>query len=230
MPVIDFNRLLDSTEDPRDRIVVAIGLYLLLRESEIRLLKVGDVDLASGTVSVVIPKSSKSDDMPVCVELDGELRTWLTFYSQHAGRSLRPHDALVPAWTRGAATEREDGTWRIAPSLRFDPSRPYSTPHRAVQSALIRCGFATHDATGKSLREGVHTLRRSAARARFDALSTMGVDRALRHVQALLHHSSVSTTEKYIGLDADLRDRDEMLRGEVMFPASATSAALRRIG
>jgi site-specific recombinase XerC len=230
VPVFNFTRLLDSAKDPRDRIVIALGLYLLLRESEIRLLTIGDVDLAAGTVRVIIPKSSANDEMPICAELDGELRTWLTFYAMHAGRNLRPTDALVPAWERGKIRRLPNGAYRVTRAENFKPEQPYSTPHRAVQHALVACGYATHDADGKSLQEGVHTLRRSAARARFDTLAERGVDRALRHVQSLLHHKNIATTERYIGLDGDRAARDELLRGEVMFPAAQEVATLRKIG
>jgi site-specific recombinase XerC len=229
VPVVDFGRLLDSAPDARDRIVVALGLYLLLRESEIRLLRVRDVGLAAGSMDVMVPKSAKSDTMPICTELDAELRRWLTYYSSHVRRSLKPTDALAPAWERAQIQRQPDGLYRVQSSAMLEPDHPYSTPHRSVQAALVACGFATHDADGKSLREGVHTLRRSAARARFDALSEMGVDRALRHVQAMLHHSQISTTELYIGLDADRTARDTMLRGEVMFPAAVKAAAIRKV-
>lgn len=230
VPVLNFARMLDAAGDPRDRVVIALGLYLLLRESEIRLLRLGDVDLTTGTIAVVVPKSSKTDAMPICVELDRELRRWLTFYSEHADRSLRPTDALVPSWRCGRPEPLPSGIYRVASSDVFEPSRHYSTPHRSVQAALIACGYATHDENGKSLQEGVHTLRRSAARARFDALAGMGVDKALRHVQATLHHAHVSTTEHYIGLDADMEDRDNMLRGEIMFPVAEKASALRKVG
>ena len=229
VPVVDFARLLDAAPDPRDRIVVALGLYLLLRESEIRLLRIRDVNLAAGSMDVLVVKSAKADTMPICTELDAELRRWMTYYAEHTPRSLKPNDALVPAWERAQIQRQADGLYRVAQSVRFMPDRPYSTPHRSVQAALVGAGFVTHDADGKSLREGVHTLRRSAARARFDALSEMGVDRALRHVQAMLHHSQVSTTELYIGLDADRTARDTMLRGEVMFPAAVKAAAIRKV-
>lgn len=230
VPVIDFVRLLDAAGDPRDRIVLALGLYLLVRSSEIRLLTVADVDLSTGTIQVVIPKTSKYDEMPICAELDAELRMWLTFYSLNAGRSLRPTDALVPVWEKGQIHRTSDGKVRIGKAERLVPARPYASPHMAVQAALIRCGYLTRDARGKSLREGVHTLRRSAARARFDAVADQGVDRALRHVQALLHHASIATTERYIGLDADRVVRDELVRGKVMFPAARAASELRKVG
>jgi site-specific recombinase XerC len=230
VPVFDFNRLLDSADNPRDRIVVALGLYLLLRSSEIRLLTISDVDLNGGTMRVVVPKTSKYDDMPICAELDAELRTWLTYYGLHAGRPLRPTDALVPVWKTGKIVRLPDGRVRISKAEGLMADRPYTSPHLAVQAALVSCGYVTRDASGKSLREGVHTLRRSAARARFDALGDQGVDRALRHVQSMLHHASVSTTEHYIGLDGDKVARDELVRGKVMFPAAKAAATLRKVG
>ena len=70
-------------------------------------------------------------------------------------------------------------------------------------------------------RFGLHVLRRSSARARFDEMVNLGYDGALRRVSAWLHHSSVTITEIYLGLELDRAQRDEETKGKVMFPSLA---------
>lgn len=209
IPASEFPRLLDAAENPRDRMVVALGIYLLLRESEIRLLRVGDVHLRDGFVSVMIPKSDKHDEMPISSELDLELTKYLGW--MFGGLNLIPWDVeqpLIPALeSSGVITKR-----------------PYVTPHRSVQKTLERAGYPIRDTGDRSTHEGSHTLRRSGARALFDELSSQGVDRALRYTQAMLHHSSIAVTERYVGLDADRRGRDELLRGRRMYTTTEESA------
>jgi len=224
VPADQFAGLIDSAQNPRDRIVVALGLYLLLRAGEIALLRVHDVDLSDFTIGVLVPKSAKSDTMPLCRELADELRIWFTAYGKGVGRELHGDDYLVPGRLPPTLEARGDhGKWVMVQYDQYVPSRPYSTPHKAVQGALVLSGYLTHDPDGHTRREGVHTLRRSAARALFDRLSVDGVDSALRIVQSMLHHSSVSTTERYIGLDGDRVKRDSILRGERMFPVGLAS-------
>ena len=224
VPADQFAGLIDSAQNPRDRIVVALGLYLLLRAGEIALLTVGDVNLTEFTITVLVPKSAKSDTMPICHELADELRIWFTAYGKGMGRELHGGDYLVPSRLPPTLESCGDhGKWVMVQYDQYVPSRPYSTPHKAVQGALALSGYATHDPDGQTKREGVHTLRRSAARALFDRLSVDGVDSALRIVQSMLHHSSVSTTERYIGLDGDRVKRDSILRGERMFPLGLAS-------
>jgi integrase len=95
IPASDFPRLLDSAPHPRDRIVVAMGLYLFPRQSEIRSTRIRDVDLERGYVRMWNHKSSSMDDMPVCEELDSEARRWLTFYSERV--PLEANHYFVPA-------------------------------------------------------------------------------------------------------------------------------------
>ena len=59
VPVADFPRLLDAAQHPRDRIIVAIGLYTLIRQSAMRRLRVADVDLQDGYLEVFEPKTGK---------------------------------------------------------------------------------------------------------------------------------------------------------------------------
>lgn len=207
LPASEFGRLLDAAEHPRDRAVLALGIYLLLRQSEIADLRVGDVDLTHGTVAVRVLKTGKHDLMPVSAELDRELRSWLSWYATQVG-PLADHYRLVPAKGRpvGAVT---DGPLK--------PTTPVAQPERIVHRALAAIGHETRDEDGNPIRDGIHTLRRSAARAMFDRLVEDGYDGAGRVVQSLLHHASFRQTEVYLGIDMDSIRRDELLRGRPMF-------------
>lgn len=221
VPATQFSHLLDGAGEshPRDRIVVALGLYLFLRQSEIVSLTVGDVDLDDQRVDVTLHKTQERDRMPISTELDTELRAWLTYYANDAG-TLKPHYPLTPAksqprW-RGVGQrqlERVDGG-----VCKLNPARPLVQPHLAVQRALVRAGYPIRDDDGRRNYEGIHTLRRSGARALYESLLERGHDSAIREVQAMLHHKSVTMTEHYLSITADLKRRDENIRGKIMFP------------
>lgn len=217
IPASDFPRILDAATHPRDRAVLALGIYLMLRRGEMTALKIADIDLANRVVYVRVEKSHKSDEMPMSAELEAEMRRWLTYYTSEVGL-LRADYYLVPAKT----SPRLAGGRKIdADSVRLKPTSRMSTTEDVVQRALEACGYAILDEDGATMREGIHTLRRSAARALFDTLAEDGHDKPLRTVQAFLHHSSQSTTERYIGVEIDRRQRDDLIKGRPMFSVSA---------
>jgi integrase len=130
IPASDFPRLLNCAPHPRDRIVVALGLYLFPRQSEIRSMRIKDVDLERGYVHMKNHKSSSADDMPVCTELDEEVRTWLRFYAErvplHPDSPLRAGQALPPR-------RRASRTWAASPGPtrdRADPQPPHGRDAR----------------------------------------------------------------------------------------------------
>lgn len=216
VPVSDFARLLDAAgdRDPRDRALVGLLLYTLMRDSEITSLRVRDVDLQGGWISARIHKTRQEDLMPISAELDAELRTWLTHYGNSVG-GLNPGDYLIPSRhtnpVRGADGRivRHDG--------RYKPEKPIGPAGVIVKPTLERIGFPVVGTEGEPLNEGAHTIRRSGARALFDHLIDQKDERALRVVQAMLHHSSSEMTERYLGITADRRSRDELLRGQWMY-------------
>lgn len=227
LPVERFPELLDAAgrRHPRDRILVAIGLYLFLRASEIRMLKLSDVDLDSREVHVYIKKTDEYDIMPISAELEQELRQWLAFYEEQQGH-LDPDWYLVPA--------RCNTAWRNeSGQLTVDPSRPsnlrpkdFMGPHMEdpVKRALADVGWVV-----EGTREGMHTLRRSGARAYFDALVNAGYDGALKRVSAMLHHSSVIMSERYLGIREDRHTRNVAIKGKIMFPAASSGDADNKI-
>jgi integrase len=224
----DFDAFLDTCSKPYDRVVCALGLYLFLRASEIKALRLRDIDLDAGEILVHIEKTQQVDTMPISNELDKELRRWLEWYANDVQEPLNGDMYLVPRVRRPKLANDGSGpgggfqVMRAHGNLR--PHIPCSRPHRYVQRTLVAFGIKIRDADGKSLHEGVHTLRRSGARALFDELVDRGgYDGVLRLVAAMLHHKSTTMTERYLGLDVDVKKRNDLLRGQTMFAAPDTS-------
>lgn len=215
--VSDFPRLLDCADRPDRRVLIALGLYLFLRGGEINTLRVGDVDLDNNTIDVMVHKTKGFHEMPISGELHAELVRWFAEYSKDIGRPLRPTDYLIPAHVPVGprAEPMETG--------RYNPEKRQLLPYQHVQITLEKAGYPVRDESGKLIGEGVHTLRRSGARALFDALVEGRVggpaarDDALRLVMTMLHHSSIQITEHYLGLEADRIKLDKAIRGQWMF-------------
>lgn len=214
VPLHDFPKVLDCAQNPRDRALIALGLFTMARQSELVNLRVRDLDLTAGTLHIVVIKSYKVDTMPLPAELDVEMRRWMKAYQAAFGGVMDPDWYLVPAMEQEGFS-----TWRLA------PDRKVSRSEDIVRRVLERAGY-----TDKRL--GVHALRRSAARALFDELAGEGYDGALRLVSAMLHHSSSTTTEKYLSLDIDRKRRDDRIGGRSLFPSLAADnvVSLRRDG
>lgn len=203
-------RLLEVVPDGRDRAFIALLVNTGFRAGTATRLRCGDIDLGTGTISVLITKSHVEDDFPITLDLDQELRRWLRRYALDVGRPLRPTDHLFPAREGGVYrwTTSEDGERR---RQRTDPSwvpeRPMTHTERVVQGGLRALGLPTQS-------QGAHTIRRSFARSLFDSMSdTTGYDAALRTVAASLHHRSSATTEIYLGMTSERSRRDGILRG-----------------
>ena len=223
----DFAAFLDACATPLERVVVALGLYLFVRASEITAIRVKDVDLDSHEILVHVMKSQVVDIMPICQELDTELRRWLTWYGQDVRRPLEPDFFLVPQRRRRPLGNDGSGPGggflveRVHDNM--VPDRALQRAHRYVQKPLHAFGVELRDGEGKSTMEGVHTLRRSGARALFDQMVDRGsYDGVLRYVSAMLHHKSTVMTEKYLGLDVDVKKRNDLLKGRLMFQTPAT--------
>lgn len=220
VPTERFEELLDATDNPRDRVVVALGLYLFLRGSEISDLKVGDIDLDAGEIDVRIPKTRDRDTMPICEELDAELRRWLRFYAENLDEPLAGDMLLCPAKFDFRNLPSAEGRFTAGGKnrLRFKPRSKLQRPERVAQRALENMGLPSH-------REGIHTLRRSGARALFNEMrEDQGTDGSLHRVKVMLHHKNVSMTEHYLGIEPEREARNSQLKGRRMFrPKRATA-------
>lgn len=209
---------------PRDRCLIVLAANTALRASEITSLRIRDVDLDAGWLKVRVHKSRLEDVMPITSELDDALRQWFTIYASEAG-------PLVADWflfptRRPGRTEyaRNDGarvgTYMHGPLV---PSSSISKPALVVQRALRASGTIIEPG------EGLHTVRRSVARAFFDSNVRRGYDSALRATSALLHHSSTQVTEHYLGLTSEKLHRDDVLRGRRFLSSMLDETNVRRI-
>jgi len=220
IPQDKWNDLLENVPHPLERILIACGLYLMARSSELVNIKLKDVDLEAGEILIYRIKTKQHDRLPICMELDAELRRWLTWYLSRC--ETTPESYLLPNRQKNH-TLRDPRTGRLKrlnPEAPLNPSEPIQRPHRNVQHVLRTLGYTLEG-------EGGHTLRRSAARAYFDELADDGYDGALRRVQSMLGHSSGMTTEIYLGLSLDKASRNKALSGKPMFkqreiPANVT--------
>lgn len=210
----DFPHILDSAGNPRDRALMALGMFTLARQSELVNLRIRDLNLDSGTIAMQIVKTYDTDLMPMSSELEAEMRAWMTHYSALMAFPLDPDWYLVPAMEQDGF-----GTFRLA------PEKPISRSADIVRRVLEAAGFTDS-------RVGIHTLRRSSARNLFNELAESGYDGALRMVSSMLHHAGTATTERYLSLDLDREKRDERIQGKPMFASLAADNVipLRREG
>lgn len=229
IPETQFSELLDAAVHPVERMVIAMGLFLFLRQSEIKLVRLQDVDLEAGRIEVTVVKSKIVDSMPISEELDREIRRWMLWYEQNTPRDLRPTDHLCSGRTAARFFGHPTGEYGSNWAIHLRPEKPINRPERYIHKALEILGYATRDTDGKSLSEGVHTLRRSGARALYDKLIGEGYDGAIRTVQAMLHHKSVQTTEIYLGINLDKKRRDDLIRGRSMYGAVEAATPLRLV-
>ena len=206
-----FGYMLDQAENisPWHRALTAVLLHTLLRDSEAASILLRDVDLDAGYIKVRIEKSSLEDRIPISRPLDRELRKWLTVYTQEVG-PLQPHYFLLPARRATPIHGKNRKFEKCVITLR--PEKKVAATAKQIQRVLATVGI---DISEKG--EGAHTLRRSGARALFDALSEAHHPRPLRVVKDMLHHEQESTSERYIGAEADRLDRDACVRGQDVY-------------
>lgn len=208
----------------RDHCLIVLAANTALRASEITSLRIRDVDLASGWLRVTIHKSRLQDVMPITTELDAALRQWLAQYTNEVG-PLTDDWYLFPSRLPGKNQyTRINGVLRA--TYFHGPLKPQSEiakPALIVQRALRASG------TIIEAGEGLHTVRRSVARAFFDSNVKRGYDSALRATSALLHHSSTQVTEHYLGLATEKLHRDDVLRGRPFLTSMIDTSNVRRI-
>jgi len=211
----------DQAKNKRDRAAIAVAIEWLLRGSEIAYLRVGHLRRQDGYADVRVMKTEGEfawDEMPITDDLELELANYLHAYAANIGRPLAPEDYLFPSLT-----------YRITEGgrqLLLHPDKPMSHPYLIVHRALDALGVAVE------MRRGFHTIRRSMARLRYDALVAAGEEDPVGVVAALLHHQSRRTTELYLGVQGDRDRRNKIMRSNVWVSplATATSAETERFG
>ena len=212
--VEEFSDLLEACDNARDRMVCALGLFTFCRGSEISRLRIADLDFDHSTISIYREKTKEWDVLPMSLELKGELVRWLAEYEREAGEPVRQDWFLVPA--RSALPMRFDfAVNKLQPTgepARLKPTVRLGKPYDCVKRPLARIGYPEKGS-------GAHVLRRSGARGWYEALRETGHDAAMRRVQAMLGHKSLAMTERYLNLQLEKKERDELIAGKAMFPA-----------
>lgn len=226
LPVEQFPALLESAKNPRDRAIIALGMYTFMRGSEISSLRIQDLDLDRSSLTMYRWKTKEADTLPVSSELAEEMASWLRHYQRMAGFRLEPEWHLVPAYgPLPMMFDHEKGILQPVGEARLKPTVPMAKPYECVKRALTGMGYEVRGT-------GVHSLRRAGARALFDRLRSEGYDGALRRVSSMLGHKDTKTTEIYLGLSLERQQRNELLAGQPMFPsllASGTVVSLKEV-
>lgn len=208
--------MIEAAEEPRDRAMLAHLVNTGCRAAELTRITLGAVDRDHGTIYTEVVKSRVSDQMPITADLGEELDLWLPRY-----REIVAGGPLQPSWYLYPRRRIKWGEGKEYVSV-YTPEQPasYNTVRDVVRTGLRSVGYpeALLD------REAVHTIRRSVARLYFDMLLGVGYSHAIREVQALLHHKSSITTERYIGLDHDRARRDATLKGRPFILGRAREA------
>lgn len=219
VPVEQFPDLLDAATHPRDRAVLALGLFTFLRASEIVTLKIGDLDLSAMELSIYRHKTRQYDVLPVVDELREEMVRWFNWYRADTN-GLQPNWYLTPAKHKPSVGWADGQRVAIQTDVHLRPEAKVTHVYEIAQRALVAIGYDPG-------REGCHTLRRSGSRALFDALRSEGYDGALMRVSSMLGHADTRITERYIGLDLERSQRNALLAGRRMFPQMQRESGLR---
>lgn len=220
VPVDRFTELLDAARNPRDRALIALGLYGLMRGSETTALTWRDIqdthhNPTQWRINIIRQKTNTADQLPLAAELQRELARWRFAYGTSVGKPVQPDWYVTPAYHPPQFThDPNTGRLRKTGDQALNPGRRYAKPHLAIQHALNEIGYK------HTTQEGAHTLRRSGGKALYDELAwNRGHDGAIRIVQSMYGHTSVTMTEKYLRLTLEEKRRNDLLAGQEMFPA-----------
>lgn len=225
IPSGEFPSLLEGARFPRNRALVAIGLYLFTRVSETGNLRWRDLDFDNQGVRVFRTKTQTEDSLPMCSELEGELRRWRLEYGRLVGEVPKPGWYVCPPF-KSPGFEGIPGS-----QAQFKMVRPpVIQPTRELRTVTERINEVLRDTGYYKPREGGHTLRRSGAISLYNELIDRGHDGAIRVVQAMLGHASVTTTEGYLRLDLARKTRNDLLAGKPMFSTDVAEVINLQVG
>lgn len=213
---------------PEDRAIIALALYTLGRQSEIGGLRLKDVRLRDRELLMWRPKTKDYLAITISPDLAEELSWWLSWYATHTGydspaamMTAQPDWHLVP---RRKYSPRAGSAGRFTASdavFALRPEVPASQMERVVKHVLTGLGVEVEDGISRRHKgEGIHTIRRSGARALLDYLALeVGEDKALLRVSTMLGHANTQMTLAYIGRDIERQQLNDWLKDNPMYGA-----------
>jgi integrase len=195
---------LDEAElhHPRDRMVGAIGAYAGLRESEIRELRIENVDLKAMTMTFWRDKPDDLHTVPIMRPLAAEFFHYFAWYELHYG-------PLEPTWF--VCPQRSAQGGKLAIGTAMYPGWPM-LPHMKV-SGLTKdvVLILTRIGCGYMVKKGCHTLRRTFA------CMLLAATRDMRLVMRALGHKQIETTESYVMWSPETELLIEAMAGQDLF-------------
>jgi integrase len=210
----EIRHLMEHASNPRDRALTAFIANTGVRISEALAMKVRDVSFPKGELYVTLIKTNEEETLPISSDLEEELRSWLTFYTESVGKLERDF-YLFPAYHRNRWLN--GGT---AAPRHFNPTARITTAQRIIKGMAGRAGIELEPG------DAWHTIRRSFARIVFNDASEAGHDTALRITQAALNHASVKTTERYLGLEVERERYSLMMKGKPFLTADVDASKI----
>ena len=218
LPIGQMEQMIETAEDEWERFVLSFGIHTLGRWSELRHVRRRDIHLDAGYIKWWREKTDEWDELPITFELDRALRRWIVFIENALGRPLRPEDYIIP-YRRPLGWHKY--RWEYV---------PYVAATESIRTCVKKHAAPLCGGFDVIKGQGVHLLRRSAARELYEALKTRGVPDPIRVVMAMLGHKNVSTTEIYIGVERDRQTRDTLMRGASLLSVDKTNVTeLRRV-
>lgn len=208
--------MISVTKRPRDRMVLCLAVGTLLRSSDLIPIQWGDLDFSDPEETFLYAKIRKTrgfdPELPIMGWLRDELLAWRAEYQRSIDRPILPTDYVLCAIrTTGRAREKgrfAGGSDRIETMV---PEKPMAKAHLVVQRAAQKIGVPLYDETGKPMRIGAHTMRRSGALMIYKTQVAENDPEAMRATMSMLQHKSQVTTEKYLGMDDQRRMRNRTM-------------------
>lgn len=164
---------------PRDHMMVCLGVYGGLRDSEMCDLQWADISFRTGTMDFYRRKQSSRTRLPINAQLMEALRTYYDWYTKEYG-PVDPNWYVLPSrWNSPAKSHAMSHGWKLVPH-----KQTYSFI-RDVKIALAVVGMGKEN-------QGVHVLRRTFGWMLLQATGD------IRDVMVALGHRSQQTTEEYL--------------------------------
>jgi integrase len=215
-------QMIETTEDPWERWVLAFASQTLGRDSELRNRRIAHLRLDLGELDWYRKKTFDADKLPLTKQFVDEWQRWAMVYQEHCGPLDRNKGwFLVP---RRFSTPFGANRWYY---------QPHASPARLAPVVQKHAARITGDPVLSLKGQGVHITRRSMARALYDRLVAEGFPEptALNRVQVMLGHASPATTMVYIGVQPDRLKRNELLTGSsLLWVEQENVVNLRAVG